>query len=130
MHRLLFSTLSLWAFNAFSADLGARNAEIWSIESTQYMSRWVVIHHHDNATPTGVYHIEVVGRNNGDAAWQVVRLVHHMAITDKALSGSVMESLDKGAVYPESFNYAFSAWKKENDGKGGEICNTSVVECM
>lgn len=130
MHRLLFLILSLWVSSAFSADLGAHSAGIWTIESTQDMSRWLVIHNLDEAKATGVYHIEVIGRRNGDAAWQILHLARHMAITEEALNGSVIEPLQRGAVYPESFNDAFGAWGKENDGKGGEICVTSVMECM
>jgi len=130
VHRLLFLILSLWASSAFSADLGANGAGIWAIESTQGMSRWLVIHNLDEAKVTGIYHIEVIGRKDGDAEWQILHLVRHMAITSEALNRSVIEPLKKGAVYPESFNYAFDVWRKENDGKGGEICDASVVECM
>jgi hypothetical protein len=72
----------------------------------------------------------VIGRKHGNAAWQVEHLVRHMAITEKALKASVKTPLNKGAVYPESFNNAYSSWQKENDGKGGAICDTSLIECM
>lgn len=130
VHRLLFLILSLWASSASSADLSGHRSGIWAIESTQGMSRWVVIHNLEEAKATGIYHIEVIGRQNGDAEWEILHLVRHMAITGEALNRSVIEPLKNGAVYPESFNDAFDLWRKENDGTGGEICDASVVECM
>lgn len=94
------------------------------------MSRWVIIHNLDSAESIGLYHIEVIGRKHGNAAWQVERLVHHMAVTEKALKASIKEPLEKGGVYPESFNNDFSAWQQKNNGKGGSICDVSVVDCM
>jgi post-segregation antitoxin (ccd killing protein) len=130
VHRLLFLNLSLWVSSAFSADLDVHSAGIWTIESAQGMSRWVVIHNFDEAKAAGIYHIVVIGRRDGDAEWQILHLVRHMAISGEALSRSVIEPLKKGAVYPESFNDAFDIWRKENNGAGGKVCHASVVECM
>ncbi len=130
MHRILWLISCLLASNAFASDLATHKAGIWAIESTENMSRRVIIHNLESAATTGVFHIEVIGRKHGNAAWQVEHLVRHMAITEKALKASVKTPLNKGAVYPESFNNAYSSWQKENDGKGGAICDTSLIECM
>ncbi|MCP5197139.1 MAG: DUF5086 family protein [Gammaproteobacteria bacterium] len=130
VHRLSCLIFGLVATGAFGADLAAHRSGIWSIESTRDMNRWLVIHNLESAKTTRVYHIEVIGRKQGNAAWQVERLVRHMAITEKALKASVKEPLKNGSVYPESFYNAFAAWQQENNGKGGSICDTSVMECM
>ncbi len=102
----------------------------WSIAGTPGMSRWIVIHDPGSAQENGVYHIEVIGRKTGDPAWHIVHLVPHMAITAQALQASVAEPLQSGAVYPESFDDAYAAWQAQNDGAGGGICTSTVVECM
>jgi len=103
---------------------------IWSLPSTESMKRWVIIHNLHESRKSGIYHIEVIGRNNGDAIWQIKHLVAHMAITEQALKNSVITPLKKGGVYPETFDNAYAKWKKENKDKGGNICSTSVLECM
>lgn len=65
-----------------------------------------------------------------DPAWRIVHLVPHMAITKQALRASVVEPLESGAVYPESFDDAYHAWQAQNDGAGGSICTSTVVDCM
>jgi len=111
-------------------DLASNSNGIWSIEALPGMNRWIVIHDPGSAKANGVYHIEVVGRKTGDPAWQIVRLVPHMAISEQALGASVGEPLKSGAVYPESFDDAYAAWQAQNDGAGGSVCTRTVVECM
>ena len=130
VHRILWLISGLLASSAFASDLATHKAGIWTIESTENMSWWVIIHNLESAATTGVFHIEVIGRKHGNAAWQVERLVRHMAITEKVLKASVKDSLNKGGVYPESFDNSYSSWQKENNGKGGAICDTSLIECM
>ena len=115
---------------ALAQDIATHEPGIWSIAPTTTMKRWIIIHNLKLAKESGIFHIEVVGRNNGDAAWQVKHLVPHMAITAEALKKSVIEPLNKGAVYPETFDDAYSNWLKENNGAGGSVCVTSVLECM
>lgn len=119
-------------FGFFASDIAIaeyRNA-IWSIQATQNMKRWIVIHNIEGAALSGIYHIEVLGRKNGDAVWQIKHLVDHMAITDKALKASIKKPLKRGAVYPEAFNNAYTSWQQENGGNGGAICDTSVLDCI
>ncbi|ABI26436.1 DUF5086 family protein [Shewanella oneidensis] len=118
------------ASTVLASDVGDHKAGIWSIESAQDMTRWIIIHNIESDANTAVFHIEVIGRKHGHAVWQIERLVHHMAITEKALKASVKIPLKSGAVYPESFNHAYLSWQKENNGMGGAICDTSVIECF
>ena len=115
---------------ALAQDPAAHAAGIWSIADTPGMSRWIVIHGLDTSKTTGIYHIEVIGRKTGDPQWQIVRLVPHMAITEKALRESILEPLESGAVYPEVFEDALAGWQAQNDGAGGSVCETSVTQCM
>ena len=115
---------------ALAQDITTHEPGIWSIAPTATMKRWIIIHNMEQARESGVFHIEVVGRNTGDAAWQVKHLVPHMAITAEALKKSVIEPLKKGGVYPETYDDAYAKWLKENNNRGGSICVTSVLECM
>ncbi len=128
--KSVYGFLSLWSLTVAANDLTSHPVGIWSIDPTPEMQRWVVIHHREQAKTTGIYHIEVIGRKPGDATWQVIRLVRHMAITEAALQASVREPLNRGAVYPESFNEAYAEWQRENEGQGGTVCRLSVVECL
>ena len=116
----------------FCADVNLDNhsAGIWSIAGTPKQNRWLIIHNLNEAKNTGVYHIEVIGRGKKAPVWQIEHIANHVAITKTALSVSVVKPLKKGGVYPESFESAFAVWKKENSGKGGTICTTSVLECL
>ena len=111
-------------------DIASNTTGIWSIAPAETMRRWVVIHNLQEAKVSGIYHLEVIGRKNGDAAWQIKHLVPHMAITKEALEKSIIKPLNKGGVYPETYENAYSKWVKENNGKGGVICKTSILECM
>jgi len=115
---------------ACAGDLESNSAGIWSIADAPGMSRWIVIHDPGPSKTRGIYHIEVIGRKTGDPAWQIVHLVPHMAITEQALQASVVQPLRSGAVYPESFDDAYAAWQAQNDGTGGGVCTSTIVECM
>ncbi len=115
---------------AVAKDIAEHKTGIWSIAPTKTMKRWVVIHNLDEAKNSGIFHIEVIGRNIGDATWQIKHLVSHMAITKEALKKSVIAPLNKGGVYPETYESAYANWLKENNGNGGTVCATSVWECM
>jgi len=115
---------------AVGQDLASHAGGAWSIAAAPGMDRWIVVHDPAASQATGVYHVEVIGRKTGDPSWQVVRLVPHMAITERALLDSVIEPLQSGAVYPEPFNDAYAAWRAQNGGAGGKVCRTAVVECM
>ena len=115
---------------ATGQDFASNGAGIWAIGDGPGMKRWIVIHDPGASKANGIYHIEVIGRKTGDPAWRIVHLVPHMAITEQALQASVVEPLDSGAVYPESFDDAYHAWQAQNDGAGGTICTITVVECM
>ena len=103
---------------------------IWAVEGTEEYDRWVVIHDLEESIKSGVYHLEVIARKKGDPVWSVERLVDHMAITEEALCNSVTNPLNRGAVYPEAFEFAYKAWVTRNAEQGGEICQTSVLNCM
>ncbi|RRS29937.1 MAG: hypothetical protein P794_09885 [Epsilonproteobacteria bacterium (ex Lamellibrachia satsuma)] len=57
-------------------------------------------------------------------------MIKHMAITQSALASSVLKPLDKGAVYPETFEDAYNYWQEENSGKGGFVCTSRLSDCM
>lgn len=103
---------------------------IWSLASTPKENRWLIIHNLTEANISGTYHIEVIARAKGDPVWKIKHIANHLAITESALTRSILTPLKKGAVYPESFESGYSKWKALNDGKGGEICQTSVAQCL
>ncbi len=127
---IYLAAILLFPMAVAGQDLVSHKAGIWSIADAPGMKRWIVIHDPDAAKTSGIYHIEVIGRKSGDPSWQIVRLVPHMAITEKALLESILEPLDAGAVYPESFDDAYASWQLQNNGAGGSVCNLSVTQCM
>ena len=124
--------LFLYISPVYGQDTGLHNhvKGIWSIESTAEQDRWIVIHNLEEGIKTGIYHVEVIGRVKDDPVWKITRLVNHMAVTEKALKDSVVKPLEKGAVYPEAFDDAYTQWLSQNSDKGGAICNTSIIDCM
>lgn len=102
---------------------------IWSLAEVGEMERWIVIHNLAEALETGIFHIDVIGRNAGEPEWSIFRLSNHIAITSVALSESVIEPLNKGAVYPESFQEAYSEWLKASP-EDQFICRTTVSQCI
>ena len=115
---------------AGDAAIAGHESGIWSIAGTEQAQRWLVIHNLAEAGTSGIYHIEVIQRPVGAPAWQIERLAPHMAITEAALKHSIVKPLQRGAVYPEAFDDALRAWHAMNGGKGGNICHTSVLECL
>lgn len=130
MKTLWLILLAVLPAYSSAGDLASHKSGIWSIDATPAQDRWVVIHHLEASGRTGVYHIEVIGRPHGAEPWRIVRLAPHMAITAAALEKSVRSPLNKGAVYPEAFDGAYAKWQVMNGGKGGEVCRTSVSQCM
>jgi hypothetical protein len=111
-------------------DLFQHRPGIWSIAGTAGKEMQVIIHNLDEARETGIFHIEIIARGVHEPAWKIERVVKHMAITQAALAVSVVKPLQKGAVYPEIFDDAYKEWQKQNSGKGGFLCTTTLAECM
>lgn len=112
------------------SDIHNHGAGIWSIASPPKLHRWIVIHDVAASQAAGIYHIEVIQRVKGAPVWAIKHLVKHMAITADALQRSVRKPLTKGAVYPESFMDGYAEWRQANDGRGGEVCNATVMLCF
>ena len=123
---LLFAQTALCA----EADLLQHEKGIWSIAGTAEKNMWVVIHNFKEAKQTGIYHIEILARGSNEPDWKVEHVVKHMAITRSALAAGVVKPLNKGAVYPETFDDAYKEWQKQNSGKGGIVCTSSLGQCM
>jgi len=135
MNKTLILLLSLLGCPVLHADsntidIQSHKTGIWSIKGSDQAQRWIVIHDLTGVEKTGIYHIEVIQRTNGAPEWQIERLVRHMAITEAALKRSVINPLDRGAVYPEPFDDAMAEWQAKNGGLGGNVCNTSVTACI
>lgn len=122
--------LPMTAFAVDDAAVSSHRAGIWEIAPQGTMTRWIVIHNLEDAGQTGVFHIEVIGREKGRPAWDVRRICSHMAVTAEALKRSILKPLKSGAVYPEPFDDAYAAWKKRAEGGHADICDTSVLECL
>jgi hypothetical protein len=102
---------------------------IWAIPGTAKLNRWIVIHGLAASETSGVFHIEVIGREKGRPAWDITHLCNHMAITLAALKKSVVKALKSGAVYPESFDSAYAAWQQVPEAQR-PICERSVLDCL
>ena len=130
MWKLLASLLFCYVGVSSAADLNTHSLGIWSIESVPDMQRWIVINNTDKKDDGIIYHIEVIGRKNNDPVWKIKHLVPHMAITEAALQRSVLKPLNKGAVYPETYETAYQHWREKTHGDLGLICNKTVVACL
>ncbi|MDO9212323.1 MAG: DUF5086 family protein [Methylococcales bacterium] len=130
--KIIIFLITLFFNHSVSAEINleANTTGIWSITPTAQQNRWLIIHNLTEAQTTGIYHIEVIGRDKKAPAWKIKHLAAHIAINKPALLKSIIKPLKKGNVYPESFDDALSKWKKENDGKGGAVCTASVIECI
>ena len=102
---------------------------IWSVSSNRNEQRWVIIHNLEEAKSSGIYHIEVIKKAKSAPPWAIKHVIAHMAITTDALQRSVLKPLNKGLVYPESFDSGLAKWRAANNGNGGAICNTSISAC-
>jgi hypothetical protein len=103
---------------------------VWSIQSSVKTHRWVVIHNIETRDGQKIYHIEVLSRKRSDPAWQVIHLSPHIAITEIALIKSIIKQKQNGAVYPETYNDAYSKWRSDNNNTGGVICTSSIEQCI
>ncbi|MDO9105645.1 MAG: DUF5086 family protein [Methylovulum sp.] len=127
---MLLFVLMAQPVSSAGVDLQQHKPGIWSFSATKKLHRWVIIHNLEEAKTTGIYHIEVIARGLHDPAWQIQHLARHIAITETALAASVLKPLTKGAVYPESFDGAYRAWQRENQGQGGTVCRQTVLACL
>lgn len=115
---------------AAAPDIQAHRAGIWAIAAPDGETRWIVIHDLAEGVRTGTFHVEVLARRSGAPAWDVRHIQPHMAVTKAALERSVLRPLTRGAVYPESFDAAYEAWRAQDDGAGGTVCSTTVTACL
>jgi len=126
---LALGLLSQSAHALEDAAIFRHKAAIWKIAGTSQLKRWIVIHNLEQAASTGVFQIEVIGRQNGKPAWQIEHLCNHMAITLAALKKSALAPLKSGAVYPEAFDSAYLRWQNAPQAQK-RLCESSVLECM
>jgi hypothetical protein len=126
---LLLSAAASPARALEAAAIFDHKAGIWSIDGSAKLTRWIVIHGLAASAQSGVFHIEVIGREKGRPAWDIRHLCNHMAITLAALEKSVRKPLKSGAVYPESFDTAFARWQKQPEAQR-PVCDSSVLECL
>lgn len=111
-------------------DIFGHPSGIWQVQATAGQKRWLIIHNLKEARISGIFHIEIIGRDKGRPGWSVVHVCNHMALTLEALKRSVIRPLKSGAVYPESFDSAYARWKNEADQGRPEICTTTVMDCL
>jgi hypothetical protein len=109
------------------AAVRAHPSGIWSLAPAGSLRRWVVIH---GPRDSGILHVEVLGLEPGAPAWQTQRLLDHMAVTLPALLASIERPLERGAVYPESFDEALRRWQAESAAGRGQVCATTIDRCL
>lgn len=100
---------------------------VWSIESDEKLKKRVIIHNIATAKEDGIFHIEIVGTEDPQQPWRVIRIKSHLAINSEALAPSLIKPLNKGKVYPEHFDFEFEAWQKQQQKV---ICDTELFKCI
>jgi hypothetical protein len=109
---------------------GEVSSELWTLPSADGTSRWLEIHNLKGPRDEGLFHIEVLERDEGDPVWKFRRLAPHMAVTEAALRASIVKPLEKGSVYPESFDEAYRAWKSAGAAGYAFVCTSTVAACL
>jgi hypothetical protein len=131
MKTVIFSVSLLGAFTAaVAAWPGVIARDIWQLPSSATGTRWLVIHNLAAAETDGMYHVEVLERTFGAAAWNIKHIAKHLAVTPTALRASITKPLSNGAVYPESFENAYAEWMQQRAQGNAPVCNTSILECL
>jgi hypothetical protein len=135
----LTEVIALFAICAVSTFGVAHSAEpshdiqkdsVWDLPGTATEDRWVEIHSVETTGTTAVYHVSVLSRRKGAAAWSLKHLVPHMAITEAALRRSVIKlSRSQRTAYPETYDGGYSHWRALQNNGAAPICDASVLEC-
>jgi hypothetical protein len=112
------------------ADVLRHENGLWSLDPVKSNRRWIVIHNLRGADEAAVLHIEVLTRKSDAPVWQFDRLAAHIAITMSALCQSVRRPLTRGAVYPETFEYAFRTWTEQRSRGRAPLCTTTIDRCL
>jgi hypothetical protein len=131
MRRIALSALAFGVFtSATAAWSGVIASDIWELPPSSTGSRWLVIYNLASAEVDGIYHVEVLERAFGAETWNIKHVANHLAVTPAAMRASIIKPLKKGAVYPESFEYAYAEWKKQKVQGSASVCTISVLECL
>jgi hypothetical protein len=107
--------------------LRAHAPGIWSLAPADGWRRWVVIH---DLGSREVLHVEILAAEPAAPAWRVKHLADHMAVTLEALLRSVRAPLERGAVYPESFDEALRRWRSAQAAEAAPVCRTTIDRCL
>jgi hypothetical protein len=124
---LCFALLALLPPPAAAEYFGDIKKKIWTLEAPNGHTRWLILRTQVKDAHGDLYHVEVLQRKDGDPEWKFERLAAHMAVTEKALRWSIGSTLNKGDVYPESFDDAYAMWKEE---RNPPICTTNIEDCL
>lgn len=63
--KMIIFLITLFFNHSVSAEMNleAKTTGIWSISPNAQQNRWLIIHNLTEAQTTGIYHIEVIGRD-------------------------------------------------------------------
>jgi len=102
----------------------------WMLPATPSELRWLEIHKIEGVGTEAIYHISVLSRGKTDPVWNSKHIVAHMAVTEKALSRSVVPKASRiGTTYPETYDEGYRAWLAQREKGDAPICKTTVMEC-
>src|SRR5258708_2785158 len=106
--------MSLLAFviRAEAADRSPiSEGSIWMLPSARAEQVWLEVHEIDGSGTEATYHISILSKIKGDAAWKITHVVAHMAITEAALRNGPIRPAPKTilAAYPETYDAGYAA---------------------
>jgi len=113
-----------------AVDIFGEEKGIWEISAPAGCARWIIIHNLSEARQSGIFHIEVLEKQTGRPDSDFRRVCSHMAVTREVLERSVIRARETGAVYPESFNDAYAAWKRNVTHGESDVCSSSITGCL
>jgi hypothetical protein len=128
--HLVVPAALLIASTALAAWTNPINTPVWRLSSPPGTFRWLEIHNLDDARSTGIYHVQVLERSANSPPWEFRSLADHMAITAMGIRASIQGVASEKAVYPETFNTAYRAWKKLEARGEAPVCNLEVAKCL
>ncbi|MBG7370174.1 DUF5086 family protein [Pseudomonas aeruginosa] len=103
---------------------------LWSLPAAPGLSRWLIVHNLSSAAADGLYHVEVLERRQGQQPGQFQRLAAPLALTAQALRASIVAPLKRGGVYPESYQFAYREWQRQQAAGQAPVCRSTVAECL
>ncbi|CAN5430937.1 hypothetical protein BH09VER1_BH09VER1_30590 [soil metagenome] len=128
-YNLMLTLLLPWSSFGVTVDELYATA-CWQIEGSRGETRWVEIYSPLEAEKSGIAHVSVLARKRGNPAWEVQRVIPHLAITTEALRASVLKPMKNERVYPEAFEEGLRKWNEDEVRGTALVCEAPIAQYL